>query len=397
MNMYTVRRFSYLQALITIIVPLKTLIPLLINSKSTQLMIRLEEPTKRDLLKDLSLSLIQAILSESKRSKGSDGPENPIMTLISSREEIYLSQGITKIGAPVFINNRLQISKLTWLSEICLKSIQNLIQDFASLSFDTKRVVFDFIKLIMKTLLIFNVNAGSLLEILNQAVQVKELAVFMHRNGFLGVVSHISPVLFQNIEKHRLGGILNLENYFSSSVLDQDKFDICENILEYISNFHTVSELGNKKSANAKTENGKAKLVEVGEEKEKEKDKDSNAEINDKLEDTKENSQPDASLPIQSEKGYFNFRKNFLYKRRDLAITKEKFGNSFEKKLKRLKKEFRAQVLKTTITFFKTIWGNQRLAKIGKFSHVQRNYMGEILKQKRHGYMNIKLRYSNII
>ena len=214
------------------------------------------------------------------------------------------------------------------------------------------------------------------MEILNQAAKVKELAVFMHRNGFLGVVSHISPILFQSIEKHRLGGILSLENYYSSSVLNQDKFDVCENILEYISNFHSVSDPGNKKSGNVKTENGKENLAEVGEEKEKEKEKDSNAENNDKLGDKEENSQPEASLPLQSEKGYFNFRKNFLYKRRDLAITKEKFGNSFEKKLKRLKKEFRAQILQTAITFFKTIWGNQRLAKIGKFSYFQRIFGG---------------------
>lgn len=297
-------------------------------------MTRLEEPSRADLMIELSLAFLKIILEESVKSQGSDGPENPIMILVSSREEIYLSQGFYNSSIPVYKNNRVLVSKQKWLAEIILKSISNLILYFNKLTYPQKRTLFDFLKLVIKTILIFKVNSATLLTIINEAAKVKEIAIYLHRYGFIGVLSHISPMLFQSIEKHRLGGVLSLENYFSSHVLNQNKFDICENILEYISNFHCKNENEIEKSESV------------------------NEEINEK----------DSSHSKLSKKGYFNFRKNYLYKRKDLALNKEKFGNSYEKKLKRLKKEFRAQVLQTAFTFFRTLWGGQRLAKIGNIN-----------------------------
>ena len=192
-----------------------------------------------NLFKEFSLVVLDTIWQSSISSGHSDSQDNIIMNLVSSRENLYGSDGSFLKDSSVVKGKFFYLKKSVWVIEIILQSIHLLNSNFEDLVWTEKKVINDFLKLCLKTVIVYQVNAANVMVVLLEAMDSWQICKHLERHGFAGVLLRLIPELFSEINPKALNGWLNLSSFYDVQLFKKsENQEGCKNILNFYSQIH---------------------------------------------------------------------------------------------------------------------------------------------------------------
>ena len=279
-----------------------------------------DEKTRRSVLTKFSLNILQIFVTSMKESTAADSEDNLWMLLVSSREDVYSSQGGLEKNFSPSDSEETCLGRQAWVVELLCQSIANLTFSFSNLCWDTKRLFFDFIKMCLKMLTMYQANASACLVVLREVLECREAGWMLHRVGFQGVLCNLFPQLFSEISFEQLRGWTNFKRFFKKSFDPESALGKCRSVQDYFVQLHSEETKNKKSSTSSEIISGK----------------------------------------------YFNFRNSFLHELTKREHHREKFGNSSENVMKQLKSGFDLLGVQVSFKFFSQLFSRASLLPLSK-------------------------------
>lgn len=256
---------------------------------------------RAQLVFQFALIILEMTIQSCVESNSSNNDKNIIMNIISSRDNLYGSDGSFIRNKTVSFGKYTYLKKSIWVMEILLQAVSNMNQAFTIMDWHQKRIYFNFIKLILKFLMIYQLNSSNLIFILLEMLENPNLIVYLNKLGLPAVIYNIYPEIFESMQKNSINGWINIFSYFD--------------------NFDQITSIDMKNSK--------------------------------RMIDYLMNSFESQNHIKTSQ--YINFRKNYLVNKETIENERVKFGNNSEKILTRMKKEYLALMLKLSLKYFQQV------------------------------------------
>ena len=152
--------------------------------------------------------------------------------LVSSRSDLYGCDGDFINKASSAEKPFSALSKLDWMVEVLIQSLSNLVSFYCLLCWDKKKVIFDFLKICLRMLNLYQVNASSVLPLITEALDSKEICHTLSRNGFQNILYQCVPQIFNEMSSSELRGWGCLRRLYRN--LDSERFSDCRTLQEFL-------------------------------------------------------------------------------------------------------------------------------------------------------------------
>jgi hypothetical protein len=193
---------------------------------------RFDEKLQERLLRRFSL-LILKMFNDSVESKNALNMRNLSLNLISSNDDVYCTKGNFFKKSSSVENRISSMGKFSWISEIYIECLSNITSQLDSIEWEEKRIVFNFLKICLKMLVMYQINASAYLVILLEALESKEICFMLYRFGLQSVLLNLIPHVFEEISNARLQKWIIFREYFKMSIEEGSPFDKCKTIQDY--------------------------------------------------------------------------------------------------------------------------------------------------------------------
>ena len=168
------------------------------------------------LARDFSLNVLSMVTRSSVEYGGAETEDNLMIQLISSRIDLFSSNGLFAQQNSMKIGKTLEIDPLFWVFQILFNALSNLVPVFERLAWRQQRIVIEFLKTCVKHLVLHKIFASAILVILERAFESEHLVWLLFRNGFPGVVSSLVPQIFGDLKSVQLRGWSQMRRLFSN-------------------------------------------------------------------------------------------------------------------------------------------------------------------------------------
>lgn len=186
----------------------------------------------QEFIKHFSLFILEHILNSINFDESKRNDNGLIMTLISSREDLYSIDGVFSEQSSMKVASGIELSAYKWFSQIIIQCINNLTPIAGSLTWNEKRILVTFSKICLSMLSLYQINATVFLVFLERICESAELVHALSRLGTPGLFVTLLPQLFEDINDNQLNAWICLKNYFKYV---PEKYQKCKNIQEYYS------------------------------------------------------------------------------------------------------------------------------------------------------------------
>lgn len=198
-----------------------------------------DEQTKHTVILRFSLHVLSQFSESVRLSNASDTERNLSLLLLSSNKDIYGSNGAFVRNASTPDKALKSLGMFSWVAEVLVQCVTNVVSFLDNCCWDQKKILFDFLKICLKMLALYQVNASAYLVVLAEALESQEVCWVLYRCGFQGVFFGLVPQLFSEIPEKALRRWLYFGEYFSTDLAKEGVYKDCKTIQDYYTVLHT--------------------------------------------------------------------------------------------------------------------------------------------------------------